>query len=161
MLSNRTICDGPNLERRSASRQIDTSPFGTANPGRASLLRATVLALGLSLGAFETLAQQPKPEIKLDVYSVERNTCGDWLSTSMSTQARHAHYFWFLGFVSGGNYAIPNDQIGTSKMLSETQFENHVTAQCKKNSTLTITTISLQFVDANVPSSNRPKSPTK
>ena len=35
-------CDGRGLEKRSESRQIDTSPFATTIPGRAALLRATV-----------------------------------------------------------------------------------------------------------------------
>lgn len=43
MRSSRTICEGRSLEKRSAPRQIDTSPFATANPRRAPLLPATVL----------------------------------------------------------------------------------------------------------------------
>ena len=43
MSADHTICDGRSREKRSASRQIDTNPNTTANPGRASLLRATLL----------------------------------------------------------------------------------------------------------------------
>ncbi len=43
MRFSRTICDGRSLEKRSASRQIDTRPFATVSPGRVSLLRDTIM----------------------------------------------------------------------------------------------------------------------
>ena len=147
---------GRNSERF-RHRTSQAAAFGGTALRSALRVAATACFLSASLCVQSAHAQAPKPQIKLDIYSVERNTCREWMPTSLPIKFRQAQYFWFLGFVSGGNYVLPSDQIGASKMLSETQFETYVTAQCRKDSEQTITTISLGFVNANSPSGSAPK----
>ena len=48
MRASRRVCDGRSREKRSASRQIDAHLKVTANPGHASLLRATSLRVAVT-----------------------------------------------------------------------------------------------------------------
>jgi hypothetical protein len=97
-----------------------------------------------------------KPEVKLDIYSVERNRCSEWLSAGYPSQSQTAHYFWFLGFVSGGNFAIPKDQVKPDRMLSEREFIRLITAKCKSDPNLTVSVVVLDFVESNVQSAKKP-----
>jgi hypothetical protein len=103
------------------------------------------------LAAAAAYAAEP---VKLDVYSVEQNTCGAWRLSATSPKARQAQYFWFLGFVSGNNFALPGSQVAARRMLNEAEFERHVTERCNASPKHTIATIAMEFVENNSPPAN-------
>ena len=94
--------------------------------------------------------------VKLDIYSVEQNTCDAWRLNVANRQARQAQYFWFLGFVSGNNFALPAHQVPAARILSEPDFERFVTSMCNESSKHTMTTIAMEFVLRNSPPDNAP-----
>lgn len=92
---------------------------------------------------------------KLDIYSIENNTCEDWKKISADPAAVKAQYFWFLGFVSGNNFALPTSQVVAKRMISESGFVSLVNSRCKASSNYTITVIAMEFVEYNSPPANK------
>lgn len=110
------------------------------------LLIASLLLLTLSARANE----MPK----LDIYSVENNTCEDWKKISVDPAAVKAQYFWFIGFVSGNNFALPNSQVASKRMIDERGFVSLVNSRCKASSKYTITLVAMEFIEYNSPTIN-------
>lgn len=89
---------------------------------------------------------------KIDIYSVvDNNACHDWKKYSPNSNAVKAHYYWFLGFVSGNNFALPGSQVAPKRMLSESGFVSLVNSRCKASPKYTITIIAMEFVENNSP----------
>ena len=86
---------------------------------------------------------------KLDIYSVEPGTCGSWRKIATNPRARQAQYFWFLGFLSGNNFALPDQQVPLQRLLNEVDFESYVTRKCNESAKYTITIIAMEFVEQN------------
>lgn len=92
--------------------------------------------------------------LKLDIYSVENNTCADWKKISNDPAAIKVQYFWFLGFVSGNNFALPASQVSAKRMISESGFVSLVNSRCKASSNYTVTVIAMEFIELNSPPAN-------
>jgi hypothetical protein len=87
----------------------------------------------------------------LEIYSVEPNTCGAWHLSAANPKVRQAQYFWFLGFVSGNNFALSNQQVPANRILKEVEFEKLVTAKCNQSNKYTLAIIAMEFVEQNSP----------
>lgn len=112
-----------------------------------------LFAFVLCISCFVTNAADPP---KLDIYSVEPNSCGAWRLSAANPRARQAQYFWFLGFVSGNNFALANQQVPLQRILKEAEFENYVTAKCNESPKYTLAIIAMEFVEQNSPSAKTP-----
>jgi hypothetical protein len=91
---------------------------------------------------------------KLDIYSIAGNTCAEWKRDASSPSAIKSHYFWFLGFISGNNFALPGSQVPANKMLTESGFVDLVTAKCAESQKYNMTIIAMEFIEDNSPPLN-------
>jgi hypothetical protein len=111
--------------------------------------------LAFALCIHSVVANTAEPP-KLDIYSVEPNTCGAWRLSAANPRARQAQYFWFLGFVSGNNFALANQQVQPQRILKEAEFESYVTAKCNESAKYTLAIIAMEFVEQNSPPAKAP-----
>jgi len=118
-----------------------------------SMLRLLIASLLLAV-----LSARASEMPKLDIYSVENNTCDRWTEISADPAAVKAQYFWFIGFVSGNNFALPNSQVAAKMMIDEKGFVDLVNSRCKASSKYTITLVAMEFIEYNSPSTNAKQS---
>ncbi|MFZ2269500.1 MAG: hypothetical protein WAV95_18145 [Azonexus sp.] len=54
-------------------------------------------------------------------------SCAAWSKSKDDVEQRAAYVGWIRGFLSGHNYALPNQQVST---ISSATIENHVSRYC-------------------------------
>ena len=65
----------------------------------------------LILGA--ALASNPSPAAGLNVLGFDDMSCTTWIKSKDDPDLRNAYIVWVRGFLTGHNYALPNQQVAT------------------------------------------------
>jgi len=90
------------------------------------LLLASFLFVLLSPAAHATDNSVPIRTIAFD-----DNSCGAWVKSAGILWQRQTYLFWFRGFTSGYNYALPNKQI--SNMPNSETVALYIDKFCREN----------------------------
>ena len=91
-----------------------------------TLRKATILA-SIFLSS-TTFAEPP-----VWVHGFEDESCGAWAESARDPVVRAQYLYWFRGFVSGHNAAIPNQQIGLDRMPSQETLVLYIDRYCRDN----------------------------
>lgn len=69
----------------------------------------------------------------VNVQGFEDMSCGAWVSSTSSPEARAQYLAWFRGFVTGVNFADSKHQISVAQMPSNDTVSLYVDKYCREN----------------------------
>lgn len=85
------------------------------------------IALLIAIAAFFIGPAQAAPQ---NILGFEDMSCATWIKSKDDPDQRNAYIFWLRGFLTGHNYALPNQQVST---ISSGTIEAKISQYCKEN----------------------------
>jgi hypothetical protein len=77
------------------------------------------------------LATSPSSAAGLNILGFDDMSCAAWIKSKADPDLRATYVNWVRGFLSGHNYALPNQQVST---ISSATIEVHLDEYCASNS---------------------------
>lgn len=76
------------------------------------------------------LASCPSPAVGLNVLGFDDMSCATWIKSKDDPDLRSAYIVWVRGFLTGHNYALPNQQVVT---ISSGTVEVKISQYCARS----------------------------
>ena len=100
-----------------------------ADQHRLNIMKKILLSLLLVL--FGSAAHATDNSVPIRTLAFDDNSCGAWIKSASVLWQRQTFMFWFRGFASGYNYALPNKQI--SNMPNNETLALYIDKFCREN----------------------------
>lgn len=81
-----------------------------------------IVIAALALGTAQAAPQ--------NILGFDDMSCATWIKSKDDPDQRNAYIFWLRGFLTGHNYALPNQQVST---ISSGTIEAKISQYCKEN----------------------------
>lgn len=118
-------------------------------------LVTSIQAAILFCAASATNAQQ------IAVFSYADSSCGAWARSATSESARAQYMSWFRGFVTGYNFANPENQVAMGRMPDGDTLALYIDKYCRENPLNPFVSAAFKLVEElrqpSLPAKSKPK----
>ena len=96
-------------------------------------MRSVQMALTIALFALPVAGIAQTTAKETVVLSFEDTSCGAWVRSQRSSEARQVYLYWFRGFVSGYNYGSQSHQVPLDAMPDQETLALYIDKHCREN----------------------------
>ncbi len=86
--------------------------------------------IGLTAAACAALCFASAGLAATNILGFDDMSCATWIKSKDDPDQRNAYIFWLRGFLTGHNYALPNQQVST---ISSGTIDAKISQYCKEN----------------------------